>query len=231
MASPLISVIIPTLNEEKALPATLASLIPQPAHQLLICDGGSHDQTSTLVQQHQRHHRQCQWLQTPPGRAQQMNQGAQQAEGEWLLFLHADTRIPPQALSQLLSACQTGGHLAAGFKHRFDTPHPLLRVISWLHNWRFQRTGVLYGDQGLFIQRELFIQLGAFPEQPMEDVLFGERLRQHSRPLLLDTPLYTDARKFQQLGILRALYYVLRIQYRHHHQRPIGSPRFFLPYR
>jgi rSAM/selenodomain-associated transferase 2 len=220
----MISVIIPTLNEERALPATLARVLTQDGEfEVLVVDGGSRDHTRTCVGLDPRIH----LLSAPTGRASQMNAGAQQARGEWLLFLHADTLLPDGALRAI-------GRLpvnvqAGGFRHRFSGNARGLRTISWLHNFRCRRTRVFYGDQAPFIRTGLFRRLGGYPEQAvLEDLLFGERVAASTRPLLLALTVVTDSRKFEQQGVWRSLWRVLVILACHHLRLPMMAREFFI---
>lgn len=199
----MISVIIPTYNEEKALPLTLLHLFRQAGNfETIAVDGGSTDGTRQIAQADSR----IQLLCAPKGRASQMNAGARAAKGEWLLFLHADTLLPPGALVKLQALEAEGSFRAGGFRHRFSGNDWRLRLISCLDNWRCQRTRIVYGDQALFVQRDLFEKLGGFPPQPiLEDVLFCEKLLQETRPALLDEHVVTDARKFLKMGVWRSL--------------------------
>jgi rSAM/selenodomain-associated transferase 2 len=219
----MISVIIPTLNEERALPLTLARLFCQSgSFETIVCDGGSSDGTRAIVAKHP----QIQWLDAPRGRASQMNAGAQQARGEWLVFLHADTLLPEQALATIAalpSVCHWGA-----FRQRFSGATFWLRAISWIDNMRCRITRVPYGDQVIFVRRHTFLRAGGFPAvEIMEDLLFGERMRRVHPPLLLRAEAITDSRKFEQMGVLVSFWRVLRILAAHHRRRAIPARDFF----
>ncbi len=218
----MISVIIPTLNEERALPATLARVLAQAGDfEVIVVDGGSNDHTRALVE----HDPRIQLHSAPTGRACQMNAGARQARGEWLLFLHADTLLPDGALTAidgLPDMIQAGG-----FRHRFSGTARGLRTVSRLHNFRCRCTRVCYGDQAPFIRAALFHRLGGYPEAVPEDLLFGERVAACTRPLLHDLVVVTDSRKFEQHGVWRSLWRVLVILACHELRLPIKARAFF----
>jgi rSAM/selenodomain-associated transferase 2 len=204
-----ISVIIPVYNEEKALPRTLEGLMRQTGdYEIVVVDAGSTDATATVLAGYP----QIRVLQAPRGRASQMNAGAAAARGEWLLFLHADTLLPAGALARLHAWERDHDIQAGGFRHRFSGDRWSLRVVSWLDNLRCRMTGIIFGDQALFVRRGLFERLGGFPEDClMEDVVFGERLVRQTRPLLATDSIITDARKFEQMGVWRSLLRVVLI--------------------
>jgi rSAM/selenodomain-associated transferase 2 len=221
----MISVIIPALDEEKALPVTLTSLMQQAGdYEVIVVDGGSRDRTRDIAQADMR----VKLLTTARGRGFQMNAGARIARGEWLLFLHADTRLPDGALARLNALENDAACLAGGFQHRFAGNDWRLGLVSWLDNLRCRVTGVFYGDQALFVRRSLFENLGGFPEGTvMEDVLFGEKLVRMTRPRVLMPPVVTDARKFIKMGVWRALGKVALILVCHELKLPLPAKDFF----
>jgi rSAM/selenodomain-associated transferase 2 len=205
----MISVVMPVYQEDRALPATLRSLLAQPGdYEVLVVDGGSTDRTCDLVRAEPR----ARLFTAAKGRASQMNEGAAHARGEWLLFLHADTILPSGALGRLNDLEADPSVQAGGFLHQFSGDDWRLRLISFLDNVRCARSRVIYGDQALFVRRSLFERLGGFPQQPiLEDVAFCERLNRVTMPVLLSPPVVTDARKFLQMGIWRSFLRVLLI--------------------
>lgn len=233
----MISVVMPTYNEEKALPGTLCSLFSQPGdYEVLIVDGGSDDRTRAIAESFgfidaagDRRYSSpvscpscCEIRVTngasrrvftaPKGRASQMNAGAEFAKGEWLLFLHADTTLPGGAIRRLNELEADRTVQAGGFMHRFSGDDWRLKLISTLDNFRCARSRIIYGDQALFVRRSLFERLGGFPKQRvLEDVAFCEKLINVTKPLLLSPPVVTDSRKFVQMGIWRSFARVLAI--------------------
>ena len=216
----MISVIIPALNEARALPGTLHHLLAQPGEfDVILVDGGSDDDTVSLA----RAWKQVKVLSSDPGRAAQMNAGAAAANGDLLLFLHADTTLPDGAIAHLNALESDATVEWGGFHHQFSGNTWALRMISRLHNWRCILTGVFYGDQAMFVRRRLFKALGGFPVEPvMEDVIFSETLLQRTKPVFLPDRVITDSRKFEQVGTLRSFLrcllilvcYELRLQIR-----------------
>ncbi len=225
----MISIIIPTYNEENALPATLARVLRQPgSYEVIVVDGGSSDRTCEIVRAEPR----VRLLTVPKGRASQMNAGARIANGEWLLFLHADTFLPNGALHRLNALEADLDFQAGGFRHRFSDRDWRLRLISWMDNLRSKTTKVIYGDQAMFVRRVLFEWLGGFPDQPiLEDVVFCERLKEATAPVLLDEYVITDSRKFVQTGIWRSLARCAAILVCHELRLPIVGRAFFVDIR
>lgn len=197
----MISVVIPAYNEERALPDTLERLFSQPGdYEVILVDGGSTDGTRSIA----RRHRDLRIVQAPKGRASQMNAGAAEARGEWLLFLHADTLLPENGLAQIAELPREVA--AGGFRHRFSGRGFGLWFISLVDNIRCTRSRIIFGDQAMFIRRSLFSHLGGFPHvQRLEDVRFCENLVKRTRPILLDQAVITDSRKFIQHGVWRSL--------------------------
>lgn len=212
----MISVIIPTLNEELALPTTLTHLIAEPGeYEVIGVDGGSRDRTIDILAAEPR----VTVVTAPKGRASQMNAGAKYARGEWLLFLHADTLLPQGALNRLNAMEGDRSVQAGGFLHKFSGDDWRLSLISCLDNVRCRRSRIIYGDQAMFVRRALFEQLGGFPDQPiLEDVAFCEKLIRLTTPVLLSPPVVTDSRKFVKMGIwrsfVRVLLIILHVEYR-----------------
>ena len=225
----MISVVMPAYNEEKALPETLAALVAQPGEfEIIFVDGGSSDRTFEIA----RSFSNICVFPAKKGRASQMNAGAKQARGEWLLFLHADTVLPVGALQQLNEMETDQTIQAGGFMHQFSGDDWRLRLISFLDNFRCVRSRIIYGDQALFVRRSLFEELGGFPDQPiLEDVAFCERLIKKTSPLILSPAVVTDARKFLKMGVFRSFLRVLLIILHVEYRLPILPRAFFLDVR
>jgi rSAM/selenodomain-associated transferase 2 len=244
-----LTVVIPTLNEAQAITATLnASLVLEQVGlsvERWIVDGHSDDATVESVQRWASHHvssrSQIQVITSTRGRAAQLNTGIAKASGDWLLFLHADTQLDlpaAQALQRVIHASRREGGKPAwgGFTQQFDAPRGAdwrLRMISYLHRYRCQRTGTFYGDQAMFCHRSLIEQVGGFPLARMEDVLLSEQLKRIQPGVLLPEPVVTSARKFVQQGVWRSLARVIALQ-RSHVKGKAAHPMvetFFTPVR
>lgn len=173
LANPRVSVVVPVLNEARVLPVLapqLRALAATGRCEVVVVDGGSTDGTPELLE------REFRVVCAPRGRACQMNAGARAASGDVLLFLHADSVLPPDPVDEVLRVART--HDAGCFGIRFDRRHPVLWFCSLMSNARVRVRGVAYGDQGIFLRRELFQEVGGFPELPiMEDLQLSLDLR------------------------------------------------------
>ena len=233
----MVSVVIPAYNEEQALPHTLRELFYQCGdYEVIVVDGGSIDRTRNVLKDfgfspdvsRLTSHVSRLTLTAPKGRASQMNVGAKEATGDWLIFLHADTILPPGAIQRLNDMEADQGIQAGGFMHQFSGDDWRLKLISLLDNFRCTRSRIIYGDQALFVRRALFEQLGGFPNRPiLEDVAFCERLIAVTTPLLLTPSVVTDARKFLKMGVWRSFVRVLLIILHVEFRLPVLPRAFF----
>ena len=188
-----ISIIIPALNEEQAIGETLASVAREKPCEVIVADGGSQDRTCEIASRY------ATVLTCAPGRARQMNAGARRAAGDVFLFLHADTQLPVCGLAKVAEALGAGA-CAGRFRMRFDRPHPLLAFYAFQTRFHF----FSYGDQGFFVRRDLFGELGGFREDvPFEDIDFYSRLSKVQKPVILKEAVVTSARRFSANGLVR----------------------------
>ena len=193
-----LSVIIPALNEEQALPATLHPLTREQPLEIIVVDGGSRDRTreiaaaaGTLV------------LHSSRGRAAQMNAGAARATGDTLLFLHADTILPQSYQEQIRTVLESGA-VAGAFRFRLDRHPPGAGLLERLVNIRSQVLQMPYGDQGIFLERELFQVLDGYRDLPiLEDLELVDRLRNLGRIRIAPEPAVTSSRRWLASGIFR----------------------------
>lgn len=207
-----ISVIIPVLNEAEQIVNTLAQLksIADAQHEIIVVDGCSKDDTLTRVGTSADR-----VLVSPAGRAQQMNVGAEVASGDVLLFLHADTQLPVTAFEDITHAVETGRQWGR-FDVRLSGGQWPLRIIERMMSWRSCLTSVATGDQAIFVTRELFERVGAYPEIAlMEDIALSKCLKQRAKIACLKTPVLTSSRKWEREGILRTVWlmWTLRLKY------------------
>jgi rSAM/selenodomain-associated transferase 2 len=194
-----VSVIIPTWNEESCLAETLLLLRQQQPHQIIVVDGGSTDATCRIAATAADL-----LLHSPRGRALQMNLGAGRAKGDVLLYLHADCILETGALEQAQRVLQAKGIVAGCFRMTVRAPGFLYRTIDFCATARVRLTGLVYGDQGLFLRRALFEKLGGFPAlRLMEDLFFSRQLRRHGRIALASRRIFVSPRRWQRSGILR----------------------------
>ena len=136
------------------------------------------------------------------GRARQMNLGAEHSKGEILLFVHGDTSVPHKALRYLRDACEDRGLLGGGFSRRFDSPSRWLSFTAWCADFRGRWWGLFLGDQGQFVRREVFEELGGFDEAVAvgEDLDFSFRLARRGKTRLIVPPILSSARRFEKHG-------------------------------
>ena len=195
---PYLSVIIPALNEAECIEAAVASARCEGVA-VLVVDGGSADDTVELARQAGASVMSC-----PRGRAKQMNAGAAAAEGRTLLFLHADTILPDGFAGGIFDALSDPRVVAGAFTYRTDLDHPMMRVLERLVRFRSRRLHLPYGDQGLFVRRDIFESLGGFPDLPLaEDLHFVRRLKGVGRIASVPLAAVTSARRSRRHGVLK----------------------------
>lgn len=204
-----VSIIIPVLNEAELIAETLTRLAPcrNQGHELIVVDGGSSDETVSLAQPHAD-----KVLYSSRGRARQMNHGIAVAQGDILLFLHADTQMAHQALTRVINAIEDG-YFWGRFNVRLSGKHLMFRIIERLMNLRSRVTGVATGDQAIFVSNECIDIVGDYPQIAlMEDVLFSKRLRNLGWPACISQPVVTSSRRWEEHGVLRTLLLMWRLR-------------------
>lgn len=200
-----ISVIVPIYNEAGLVPDLVEHLASLGAFEIIAVDGGSTDGSRERLMRFDPSLLQCRLTDT--GRAAQMNSGALCASGDVLLFLHADTRLPPGALAMVAAAlggkpdCRWGR-----FDVRFDRGGALLKCVAAAMNLRSAWSSICTGDQGIFVYRADFLGVGGFaPVALMEDIDLSRRLRRDSSPLRIRTPAMTSSRRWLAQGVSRTI--------------------------
>lgn len=197
--APYLTVIIPTLNEEDRVSDTLESVGRQPSVEVIVVDGGSADLTRAIAED---------WgarvIPAGPGRAAQMNAGAAIARGEVLLFLHADTRLPFGYLHGIQQGLANPAVCGGAFRFALDDTSAALRLVEIGANLRSKWLGLPFGDQALFVRKQVFDATGGFADLPvMEDYDLVRRLRKHGRIAIVPPAAITSARRWNRSGVLR----------------------------
>lgn len=205
------SIIIPTLNEQDGIEKFLMALQPfRQQSELILADGGSTDRTITLASP---------WvdliINCPQGRAIQMNQAASHARGDSLIFIHADTFLPENALS-IIQSSLSQKKLWGRFNIELVGRSPLLKVIGLLMNYRSKWTGIATGDQVIFVTKALFNTVGHYPNIAlMEDIALCSKLKQYGPPACIKAKVHSSARRWEQFGLIKTilLMWSLRLRY------------------
>ncbi len=219
---PLVTVIIPALNEADSLGEVIAAVRSSgTSFEVIVVDAGSSDETAKIAASAgarvlQSFRRQ---------RAYQLNLGAQQARGEILLFVHADTQLPPRALDQIGDALRNRRVIGGGFARRYASPSNVLRATCFLTRLRNRVLGWHLGDQAMFVRRYVFFQLGGFRDvERFEDLDLSRRMKSFGRVATLEPGVISSPRRFTQCGPARTtlrdfgstIHYLVRgLPYRH----------------
>jgi rSAM/selenodomain-associated transferase 2 len=208
-----LAIIVPVLNEADGIGRMLAALQPMRARgvRIVVVDGGSTDGTADQARPFAD-----ELVFGERGRARQLNAGAQHvaAAADVLLFLHADTRLPPDA-DRLIAETIARGARWGRFDVRIDGSAALLRIVSALMNWRSRLTGICTGDQAIFVERALFETLGGFPDQPlMEDIEFSRRARHIAWPAALSGAI-TSGRRWERRGVWSTIRQMWSLRWRY----------------
>ena len=199
----MISVIIPTFNEEELLTATLQCIdANKKPREIIVVDAGSDDDTVKIAEKAG-----ARVLHLPlRQRAAQMNCGVKEAKGNFLLFLHADTCIPDNAIDCVEQALTDNKVVGGAFIRRFDHPSLFLKLTCRLADTRSRLFGWHFGDQGIFVKRSIFDKTGGFSERNyLEDIDFSRRLKHYGKVVTLNLPLLSSGRRFGRSPIRRAV--------------------------
>ena len=192
-----ITVVIPALNEEQTISHAVHSAVSAGATEVIVSDGGSRDHTVERAAEAGA----SSVVRSLPGRGVQMNSAAHLATGQFILFLHADNELTEHALRQI---CAHENAAWGAFQQQIDSRRKVYRLIERGNDLRVRWRKVPFGDQGMFVRRSLFEELGGFAEIPlMEDVELSHRLRKVQAPVLLQGPLQISARRWERKGVLR----------------------------
>ncbi len=192
-----VSVVIPTLNESSALPQTLQAIRRHEPHEIIVADGGSQDETRAIAGQLA-----CKTVESPPGRAHQMNSGARAATGDILLFLHADSAVDGESYRKMVAVMQEGGKLGGAFSLAIESERMSLRLIAKLATLRSRYLHLVYGDQAIFVRAGTFNEMEGFRSLPIcEDLDFFKRLKKKGATVVLKEKARTSPRRWLTEGV------------------------------
>jgi rSAM/selenodomain-associated transferase 2 len=205
------SIIIPTLNEEKSIQSCLLALLPlRNECEIIIDDGDSIDNTRILAAPLAD-----KVIISAKGRSRQMNNGTKYAAGDVLIFLHADTCLPDNAL-QLIQQKIGGARPWGRFDIQLSGKHFMLKVIAQMMNWRSRLTGIATGDQVIFVTRQAFEKAGQYPEiNLMEDIALCKALKKISPPICLKGKVISSGRRWERNGIYKTILMMWSIRLRY----------------
>ncbi|MDQ3537124.1 MAG: TIGR04283 family arsenosugar biosynthesis glycosyltransferase [Bacteroidota bacterium] len=194
----MVSIIIPTLNEEAVISKTLSHVMGQEGSwEIIVSDGGSTDRTTEIIQKFPN----IRLVKSSKGRALQMNDGARFARGEILLFLHADTFLMPSAILKVENAMKNSSIVGGSFFLKFDVESPTFKIYSFLS--KINHLLFTYGDQAIFVKKEIFKALKGYKNIAlMEDVELQQRIRKRGKFVKLHQPVITSSRRFIRRGVI-----------------------------
>ena len=199
-----VSVIIPVLNEADVIERTLRSLQPMigRGHEVIVVDGGSDDDTVARSRSLS-----SRMIGAPRGRARQMQAGADIATGDVLWFLHADTLPPDNADRLILDGLHENGYQWGRFDIHIESDGILLRLVARMMNLRSRLSSIATGDQGIFVEKALFMRAGGYPDiDLMEDIELCRQLKREGRPLCLQERVSTSSRRWRMHGVVRTIF-------------------------
>ena len=206
-----ISIIIPTLNEEIAIESLLQQLQPyrQQGHEVVVVDGGSKDKTIAMAESLAD-----KVIQSEAGRTTQMNAGAEKGSGDVFWFLHADSIIYENAINNIQFYLNEKNKDWGRFNVKLSGSHFMFRIIERMMNLRSCISGIATGDQGIFVKRTIFEQVGGYPAQPlMEDIELSKKLKKISPSVCVKNVIITSSRRWEQKGILRTVLLMWRLRF------------------
>ncbi len=191
------TIIIPTLNESKILANTLEKVKKLQPHEIIIGDGGSQDETLEIAKTYP-----TKIVLSPPGRSLQMNAAAGEASGDILLFHHADSFITKKGFEKMNAVIAKGKYFGGAFSLQIDSDQPRLKRISRWATLRSRFLNLTYGDQAIFVRRDIFEELNGYMPIPIcEDLDFSLRLKKRGPMIILKDKSYTSPRRWLKEGI------------------------------
>lgn len=202
-----VSIIVPVFNEAQQVDDLIyrLTLLNDYVKEIIVVDGGSDDGCAEKLAS------KFTVIKSKKGRANQMNAGVKQAQGTWLVFLHADTHFNSSHLRAMVD--QASLHQWGRFNVRLDAQGLSFRVIEWFINQRSRLTGVATGDQCIFVRRDFFQALNGFAQIPlMEDVDFSKRAKKRASPKCLTAKVVTSARRWQQHGVIKTVFLMWQLR-------------------
>lgn len=192
-----VSVVIPTINEQNSIAAAVHSAQQAGAREVIVSDGGSIDRTISVATEAGAN----KIVKSIPGRGIQLNAGAFVADSAWVLFLHADNQLDPKCLRQIVDEDDL---VWGAFCQQIQSTRKILRAIQWGNAMRVKIRGMAFGDQAIFVRRDVFKRHGGFAEiSLMEDVEWSQRMRKVAWPRLLDGPVMVDPRRWEKNGAIK----------------------------